>query len=88
MLVEIMTNSVIPPSKFSQFNRLYAKVYDDSLWGFHEAATDVLKGSNLLTLPKKTKALNQVINGYIDSLDSVDSFALGDFYENRNLLHA
>ena len=58
LLVEIMTNSVIPPSKFSQFNKLYANVYDDSLWGFHEAATEILKGSNLLTLPKKNKALN------------------------------
>jgi len=88
LLVEILTNSVIPPSKFNQFNELYSKVYDDSLWGFHEAATDVLKGSNLLTLPKKNLALNQVINSYIDSLDSAGSSSLGDFIENRNLLHA
>jgi hypothetical protein len=83
LLVEIMTNSVIPPSKFNQFNGLYANVYDDTLWGFHEAATDVLKSSNLLTLPKKNKVLNQVIDYYIDSLDSAGSSALGDFYENR-----
>jgi hypothetical protein len=87
LLVEIMTNSVIPPSKFSQFNGLYGKVYDDSLWGFHEAATDVLKGSNLLTLPRKNLALNQVINGYIDNLDSADSSSLGDFYESRALIN-
>jgi len=88
LLVEIMTNSVIPSSKFSQFNKLYAKIYDDSLWGFHEAVTDLLKGSNLLTLPKKNKALNQVINSYIDFLDSAnDRSALGNFYENRNLRH-
>ena len=86
LLVEIMTNSVIPPSKFSQFNGLYQNIYDDSLWGFHEAATDVLKGSNLLTLPKKNKALNQVINSYIDNLDSAGNSSLGDFYENRALM--
>jgi hypothetical protein len=88
LLVEIMTNAVIPPSKFNQFNGLYAKVYDDSLWGFHEAATDVLKTSNLLTLPRKNKALNQVINTYIDSLDSAGSSFLGDFYESRALLQS
>ena len=88
LLVEIMTNSVIPPSKFSQFNGLYAKVYDDdSLWGFHEAATDVLKGSNLLTMPKKNKVLNQVIDNYIDSLDSAGRSSLGDFFQQRNLMH-
>ncbi len=81
-----MTNSIIPPSKFSRFNELYDKVYDNSLFGFHEAATDVLNGSNLLTLPKKNLALNQVINGYIDNLDSTGSSSLGDFYENRALI--
>ncbi len=88
LLVEIMTNSVIPPSKFSRFNELYSKVYDNSLYGFHEAATDVLKGSNLLTMPKKNKALNNILNGYIDSLDSAGSSYLGNFYESRNLLLA
>lgn len=83
LLVEIMTNSVIPPSKFREFNGLYANIYDDSLYGFHEAATDVLRGSNLLTLPKKNKVLNQVLNGYIDSLDNAGSYSLGDFYERR-----
>jgi len=83
LLVEIMTNSVIPPSKFSKFNNLYSKVYDDSLWGFHEAATNVLKGSNLLTLPKKNKLLNGIIDHYIDSLDSAGSSELGNFYERR-----
>lgn len=88
LLVEIMTNSVvIPPSKFNQFRGLYTNEYDDSLWGFHEAATDVLKGSNLLTLPKKNLALNQVINGYIDNLDSAGSSSLGEFYESRALMH-
>ena len=87
LLVEIMTNSVIPPSKFSRFNELYDKVYDNSLFGFHEAATDVLKGSNLLTLPKKNKLLNGIIDTYINSLDSAGSSSLGDFYENRALIH-
>lgn len=85
LLVEIMTNRVIPPSKFGRFNDLYANVYDDSLWGFHEAVTDILKGSNLLTLPKKNKLLNGIIDGYIESLDSAKTSPLGDFYENRFL---
>jgi len=88
LLVEIMTNSVIPPSKFSRFNELFRNVYDDSLWGFHETATDVLKTSNLLTLPKKNKMLNQIIDNYIDSLDSTGSSGLGDFYESRALLQS
>ncbi len=83
LLVEIMDNNVIPASKFHQFNELYANVYDDGLWAFHEAATDVLKGSNLLTLPQKNKLLNGVINGYIDSLDSANPSTLGDFYQQR-----
>ena len=83
LLVEIMTNSVIPASKFHRFNELYANVYDDGLWGFHEAATDVLKGSNLLTLPNKNKLLNGIINTYIDSLDTAAPSTLGDFYQQR-----
>lgn len=86
LLVEIMTNDVIPPSKFNTFNDLFAKVYDDTMWGFHEAVTDVLRGSNLLTLPKKNMALNQIINAYIDSLDSAGPSALGNFYESRYLI--
>ncbi|MBM9606739.1 hypothetical protein [Desulfopila inferna] len=86
LLVEIMTNRVIPPSKFCRFNDLYANVYDDSLWGFHETVTDILKGSNLIALPKKNMLLNQVIDRYIDSLDSAKTSPLGDFYQNRSLL--
>ena len=82
-----MTNNVIPPSKFSQFNDLYANVYDDSMWGFHEATTDILRGSNLLSMPKKNKAMNQIINSYIHSLESVGRSSLGEFYENRALQH-
>jgi hypothetical protein len=86
LLVEIMTNSVIPPSKFAKFNELYGRVYDESLWGFHESVTDVLKTSNLLTLPKKNKLLNQIIDNYVDSLESVGHSSLGDFYEHRALM--
>lgn len=85
LLVEIMTQMVIPPSKFCQFNNLYHNVYDNTLWGLHECCTDVLKGSNLLTLPKKNKLLNGIIDGYIESLDSAKTSPLGDFYENRFL---
>ena len=86
LMVEIITNSVIPASKFHQFNDLYTNVYDDSLWGLHEAITHVLRGSNLLNLPKKNKALNQILDNYIEGLDSACS-PLGDFYQNRNLIH-
>lgn len=84
LLVEIMANSVIPASKFHQFNELYRNEYKgDDLYLFHEAATDVLKGSNLLTLPQKNKLLNGVINSYIDTLDTAKPASLGDFYQRR-----
>ncbi|MDR3543029.1 MAG: hypothetical protein P4L69_19010 [Desulfosporosinus sp.] len=87
LLVEIMTNNVISPSKFHEFQGLYANVYGDSLWGFHETVTDILKDNSLMTLPKKNKVLNQTINTYISSLNSSnDRLSLGDFYEQRSLL--
>ena len=46
LLVETMASNVIPPSKFARFNELYYDVYNPTLWGFHEAVTDVLRGSN------------------------------------------
>lgn len=85
LLIEIMTNSVIPASKFHQFNELYANVYDDTLWGFHEATTDVLRGTNLMSLPKKNQVLNQVINNFIYPEDGYGTSPLGDFYEQRCL---
>ena len=87
LLVEIMANSVIPASKFHAFNDLYHNTYDPSLWGFHEAVTDVLKGNNLLNLPKKNQVLNQILNNYISTLESANcnrSSAMGDFYQQRN----
>ncbi len=87
LLVEIILQQVIPPSKFNRFNELYHNVYGNSLWGFHETVTDVLKGNNLLTLPKKNKALNQIIDGYINSLDTAGPSSLGDFFQERALLH-
>ena len=87
LLVEILTNSVVPASKFHQFYDLYGKVYDNSLYGMHESITHLLKGSNLLTQPKKNKALNQVIDNYIYALDSAGTSSLGDFYQQRNLMH-
>ncbi|WP_163336123.1 hypothetical protein [Desulfopila sp. IMCC35008] len=86
LLVEIMTNSVIPPSKFSEFNGLYANVYDDTLWGFHESASHIHKSSNLLSLPQKNKVLNKIIDNYIYSLDNTGSSPLGDFYQQRALI--
>jgi hypothetical protein len=87
LLVEIMTNSIIPPSKFSRFNELYfGGVYKPSLWGFHETVTDVLRDSNLLTLPKKNKLLNGVLNTYLDIRSIEPLSSLSDFYERRHLL--
>lgn len=73
LLVEIMANNVIPASKFHRYNDLLQNFYDHTAYGVHEACTDVLKGSNLLTLPKKNLLLNGVINSYIDGLDSASS---------------
>lgn len=87
LLVEILTNNVIPASKFHTFRNLYGNVYADNLWGFHETVTDILKGSNLFTLPNQNKALNQAINNYIHSLKSANARSpLGDFYESRAAL--
>ena len=86
LMVEIMTNNVIPASKFHQFNNLYGNVYDDSLWGFHETCTDLLRDSNLLTLPNKNKILNGVINDFITGRDEYPS-RLGDFYESRAAIY-
>lgn len=86
LLVEIMEHSIIPVTKFHDFNSLFAKVYDDSLWGFHESATDILRNSNLMHLPKKNLLLNGVINRYIDSISAARPHPIGDFFEQRNSL--
>lgn len=83
MLVEIVTQSVFPVSKFPIFHDLYfGGAYGQTLWGFHEAATDVLREANLLSLPKKNQVLNGILNQYISSRDTAPS-QLGDFYERR-----
>ena len=88
LLVEIMTNGVLAPSKFHQFMGLYANVYDDSVWGFHEAVTHILRSSNLMTLPQKNKLLNQVLDNYIGSLSVAHNVSLlGEFYHQRALMH-
>lgn len=84
LLVEIIANNVIPASKFHRFNELYRNVYKgNDIYQFHEATTETLQGSNLLTLPQKNKLLNNIINAHIDSLDSAQASQLGDFYEHR-----
>jgi len=85
LLVEIMTNNIIPPSKFHHFSDIYTNVYrENNLWSFHESATEVLRESNLMTLPQKNKLLNKVIDDYIGSLSSAnDISSLGDFYQQR-----
>jgi len=86
LLVEIMTNNIIPPSRFARFNDLYfGEAYEPTLWGFHESVTDVLRDNNLLTLPKKNKMLNGVLDTYMDSVDADSPSWMGDFYEQRAL---
>ena len=82
-----MTNNIIPPSKFARFNELYfGGVYDPTLWGFHETVTDVFRDNNLLTLPKKNKMLNGVLDLYKDAKLIAHPSLLADFYEQRHLL--
>ena len=89
MLVDIVSQSVFPASKFTIFHDLYfGGAYGQTLWGFHEAATDVLREANLLSLPKKNRVLNRILKRHIESFDSgspTDSTTstLGDFYEHR-----
>ena len=84
LLVEVLNDSVFPASKFNSFKELYfGGVYEPTLWGFHETVTDVLRGSNLITLPKKNKILNTVLNQYIDGINADQPSPLGDFYQRR-----
>lgn len=87
LLVEIMTQSIIPPSKFARFNELYfGGVYQPTLWGFHETVTDMLRDSNLLALPKKNRMLNTVLDAFIENRSIEPHSSLGEFYANRSLL--
>jgi len=86
LLVEIMTMNIIPPSKFARFNELYFEgVYDPTLWGFHETVTDVLRDSNLLSLPKKNRMLNGVLDAHMSAGYNEPPSPLADFYEKRHL---
>jgi hypothetical protein len=88
LLVELITQKVFPASWFSKFYDLYfGGAYDHTLWGFHETVTNVLKDSSMLTLPKKNRLLNNVINGFIGDMDIEGPSPLGDFYEQRYLSH-
>lgn len=87
LLVEIMTDNIIPPSKFARFNDLYfGGVYEPTLWGFHETVTDMLRDSNLLTLPNKNRMLNGVLDNHINAGYSEPPSPLAEFYERRHLL--
>lgn len=87
LLVEIMTNTIIPPSKFARFSELYfGGVYDPTLWGFHETVTDVLRDSNLLALPKKNRMLNGILDTYRGDRAIAPPSSLAEFYAQRHLL--
>ena len=83
LLVELISQNVFPASKFSRFQDLYFGAYEPTLWGLHEATTEVLKDSNLMTQPKKNKVLNIIVNQYIDDIEADLPSPLGDFYERR-----
>lgn len=85
MLVELFTRKVFPASKFNQFYDLYFNgAADHTLWGFHEASTNLLKEANLMTLPKKNRVLNAILNQHIEGIYADGPSALGDFYESRS----
>jgi hypothetical protein len=84
LLVELITQRVMPASWFPRFYELYfGDTYDYTLWGFHESVTNVLKDSNLLTLPKKNRLLNAILNQHIEGIHAELPSSLGDFYETR-----
>ena len=84
LLVELIKQKIIPASWFPRFYELYfGGIYEQTLWGFHETATNVLKDANLLTLPKKNRLLNAILNQHIEDMQAELPSSLGDFYENR-----
>jgi hypothetical protein len=84
LLVELITQKVFPTSWFPRFYDLYfGGAYDHTLWGFHETVTNVLKDSNLLTLPKKNRLLNAILDQHIEGMNAELPSSLGNFYENR-----
>jgi len=89
LLVELISQNVIPASWFSRFYNLYFGIpYDFTLWKFHESATNLLKDANLLTLPKKNRLLNAILNKHIEDMQAELASSLGDFYENRARMSA
>ena len=84
LLVDMISQNIFPATKLLRFHDLYfGGVYDPTLFGLHEATTETLKDANLLTLPKKNKALNFIINQYIENIGAEPPSPLGDFYERR-----
>ena len=84
LLVELIRQNVMPASWFPRFYDLYFRgAYDNTLWGFHEVTTNLLKDANLLTLPKKNRLLNAILNQHIEDMSAESPSLLGNFYENR-----
>lgn len=88
LLIELMTQSVIPVTKFPMFQDLYfGGVYDQTLWGFHGATTHILKEANLLTLPKKNRILNAILNQHIEGMQAELPSTMGEFYQQRAIVN-
>jgi hypothetical protein len=83
--MEVMFQRVFPPSKFARFCDLYFTGRREArLFEFHEACTNILRGTNLQVLPRRNKVLNRIIDDYVWRLEEArDISPLGDFLEHR-----
>jgi len=88
LLVEILTQEVIPITKFSNFCDLYFNhIYEPTLWGFHGAVTQLMKDGSLLSMPKKNRLLNAILNHHVEGLTAELPSSLGSFYQQRAITH-
>ena len=89
LLVDVMESGVFAPSKFARFCELYFGRCESTMFEFHEACTNILRGTNLQVMPRRNKILNGIIDNYIWRLDEVRNISpVGDFFEQRALSQA
>lgn len=68
LIVAAMKRDLVPPAKFQLFHELYMgsdrkySAYDNSLYAFHGAATELMNPNNLLTQTWKQDRLNYFID--------------------------
>ncbi len=84
LLVDVMQCGVFPPSKFARFCELYFGRRGATMFEFHEACTNILRGTNLQVMPRRNKILNSLIDIYLWGLEDIQNISpLGDFLEQR-----